>query len=73
LDAESVRVTHNTGHGFNLSSGMGEFDNCLSSANGKGDIFLDNAFETDTAQTGISIQQPSVIVQSKKVTESRWL
>ena len=56
LNAEGVRVTHNMGHGFNLCSGFGTFTDCLSSTNGKGAILLDNAFEADTAQTGISMQ-----------------
>ena len=56
LNAEGVQVIHNMGYGFNLNSGSGSFTDCLSRTNGKGAILLDNAFETQTAQMGISIQ-----------------
>ncbi len=54
LEADSVKATHNAGHGFNLSSGSGVFRNCVSSANGKGAVLIGNDFESETAQTQIA-------------------
>ena len=47
LEADSVRVEHNAGHGFNLSSGSGVITRCLSSNNGRGSILLGDDFELD--------------------------
>ena len=45
LEADSVRAEHNSGHGFNLSSGTGALTNCPSDNNGRGPILLGDDFE----------------------------
>ena len=53
LQADSVKATHNAGHGFNLSSGSGIFRSCTSSANGRGATLMGKDFESESAETQI--------------------
>ena len=47
LEADSVRVEYNRGHGFNLSSGTAALTGCRSSNNGRGSMLLGDDFDLD--------------------------